>query len=46
MNSAGCKQRYGNALVYRLANDSVLILPARLCYAAEKEFGASGHVDI
>ena len=46
MNSAGCKQRYGNALVYRLANDSVLILPARLCYAAEKEFVASGHVDI
>ena len=46
MNSAGCKQRYGNALVYRLANDNVLIVPARLCPAAQKEFAASGHVDI
>ncbi len=46
MNSAGCKQRYGNALVYRLANDSVLIVPARLCHGAQKEFAASGHVDI
>ncbi|MCP1337816.1 hypothetical protein [Futiania mangrovi] len=46
MNSAGCKQRYGNAHVYRLENDSVLIVPARLCYAAEKAFAASGHVDV
>jgi hypothetical protein len=46
MNSAGCKQRYGNALVYRLANDSVLIVAARLCYAATKEIGRSGHADI
>ncbi len=46
MNSAGCKQRYGNALVYRLANDSVLIIPARLCSAAGKAFAASGHVDV
>ena len=46
MNSAGCKQRYGNALVYRLKNDSVLIVAARLCYAAEKEFTAHGHADI
>ncbi len=46
MNSAGCKQRYGNALVYRLANDSVLIVAAKLCSAAQKELAASGHVDI
>ena len=46
MNSAGCKQRYGNALVYRLAGDRVLIVPARLCYAAQKEFYASGRADI
>ncbi|OYW54817.1 MAG: hypothetical protein B7Y80_11135 [Hyphomicrobium sp. 32-62-53] len=46
MNSAGCKQRYGNALVYRLPNDSVLIVAAKLCYAAQKEFAASGHVDV
>lgn len=46
MNSAGCKQRYGNALVYRLADDRVLIVSARLCYAAEKAFATSGRVDV
>lgn len=46
MNSAGCQQRYGDALVYRLANDSVLIVAAKLCYAAQKEVAASGHVDV
>lgn len=46
MNSAGCKQRYGKALVYRLANDSVLIVSARLCPAAQKAVEASGQADI
>ena len=46
MNSAGCKPRYGSALVYRLANDSVLIVPARLCPAAQKKLARSGEVDV
>jgi hypothetical protein len=46
MNSAGCKQDYGTALVYRLADDRVLIVPARLCYAAVKDYAKSGTVDI
>ena len=46
MNSAGCQQRYGDALVYRLPSDSVLIVAAKLCYAAQKEVAASGHVDV
>lgn len=46
MNSAGCKQKYGNALVYRLRNDNILIVPTRLCRAAEKAFAASRRVDV
>lgn len=46
MNSAGCQQRYGDALVYRLPNDSVLIVAAKLCSAAKKEVAASGYVDV
>lgn len=46
LNSAGCKQWFGDALVYRLANDSVLILSSRLCRAAEKVYATTGHVDI
>lgn len=46
MNSAGCQQRYGDALVYRLPNDSVLIVAAKLCSAAQKEFAASGDIDV
>lgn len=46
INSAGCKQLYGNALTFRLANDSVLIVPSRLCHKGEQELSKSGHVDI
>jgi hypothetical protein len=46
MNSAGCSQKYGNALVYRLANDSLLIVSARLCNAATREVARSGHVNV
>lgn len=46
MNSAGCKPRYGSALVYRMPDDRVLIVPARLCPAAEKKLARSGEVDV
>lgn len=46
MNSAGCKQLYGDALTYRLANDSVLIVPAQICREGEQILAESGHVDI
>ena len=46
MNSAGCQQIYGNALTYKLPNDSVLIVPARICYKGEQAIAKSGRVDI
>ncbi len=46
MNSAGCKQRYGNALTYKLRDDRVLILPARLCYRGQKAFPTDGEFDV
>jgi hypothetical protein len=46
LNSAGCQQRYGNALVYRLPDDRVLMLSARLFRAAVLSFAKTGHVDI
>lgn len=46
INSAGCKQLYGNALTYRLQNDSILIIPARICHKGEKLLAKSGRIDI
>lgn len=46
MNSAGCKQRYGNALTFKLKDDRVLILPSRLCYRGQKAFPSSGDFDV
>lgn len=46
LNSAGCKQLYGNALTYRLANDSVLIVPSRICRRGAQTLAKSGQVDI
>ncbi len=46
INSAGCKQWYGNALTYKLADDRVLIVPTRICYKGEKMLAASGNVDV
>jgi hypothetical protein len=46
LNSAGCKQLYGDALTYRLANDSVLIVPSRLCLERERVLAKSGRVDV
>lgn len=46
MNSAGCKQRYGNALTYKLRDDRVLILPSRLCYRRKKSFPRYGEFDV
>lgn len=46
MNSAGCKQRFGNALTYKLKDDRVLILPARLCQRGETAFPKSGELDV
>ena len=46
MNSAGCKQRYGNALTFKLRDDRVLILPARLCSRGEKVVPSYGDLDV
>jgi hypothetical protein len=46
INSAGCRQWYGNALVYRLTNDSVLIVPSRICHKGEQMLAKSGHIDM
>lgn len=46
MNSAGCKQRYGNALTYRLKDDRVLILPARICARGVRAFSRFGELDV
>lgn len=46
INSAGCKQLYGNALTYRLANDSILIVPSRICHKGEQILSDTGHVDV
>jgi hypothetical protein len=46
LNSAGCKPLEGNALTFKLANDSLLIVPSRICRAGVLEFAQSGHVDI
>lgn len=46
MNSAGCKQRYGNALTYKSRDDRVLILPARLCFRAQQNFPRYGELDV
>lgn len=46
INSAGCKQLRGDALTYKLANDSVLIIPSRICRRGAQMLAKSGHVDI
>ncbi|MGL4396238.1 MAG: hypothetical protein ACRCS9_06855 [Hyphomicrobium sp.] len=46
INSAGCKQWYGNALTYKLADDRVLVVPTRICHKGEKMLAASGRVDV
>ena len=46
INSAGCNPLYGDALTFRLANDSVLIVPSRICYNGEQEFAKSGRIDV
>lgn len=46
LNTAGCQQRYGNALTYRLRDDRVLILPSRLCYRGQKAFPSHGEFDV
>jgi hypothetical protein len=46
INSAGCKQWYGNALTYRLADDRVLILPARICHKVADVLAKSGNINI
>ena len=46
LNSAGCTQKNGNALVYKLPKDRLLIFPSHLCYPAEKLIQKTGHVDI
>lgn len=45
MNSAGCKQLYGDALIYRLANDSVLIVRSRICRKGAQELAKTGRVN-
>ncbi len=46
LNSAGCYPMEGNALTYRLANDSVLIVPSQICYAGQQVLAKSGRLDI
>lgn len=46
INSAGCNPLYGTALTFRTANDSVLIIPSRICYDGEMGFAKSGRIDV
>jgi hypothetical protein len=46
LSSAGCQQWEGTALAFKLANDSILIVPSRLCREAEQVLDRSGRVDI
>jgi hypothetical protein len=46
LNTAGCEKLYGTALTYRLANDSILIVPTRICYNGEQLLAKSGSLDI
>ncbi|HEX4894600.1 MAG TPA: hypothetical protein VFV47_15070 [Hyphomicrobiaceae bacterium] len=46
INSAGCKQWYGTALTFKLANDSVLIVPSQICLNGRRELARSGRVDV
>jgi hypothetical protein len=46
LNSAGCQQTEGTALVFKLANDNLLIVPSRLCRKAEQALESSGQVDV
>ncbi len=46
INSAGCSQLYGDALTYRLANDSVLIVPSRMCSKGRQVLAKSGRADV
>lgn len=46
MNSAGCVPKYGNALLYKSADDKVLIVSARLCRSAVQEIARTGKVDV
>jgi len=46
INSGGCKQMYGNALTFKLANDRVLTIPSRMCHKAQQVLAERGQVDI
>lgn len=46
MNSAGCKSTHGTALVYKLNNGNVVLVPSGMCRKAETELKRRGSVDI
>lgn len=46
MNSGGCKETKGTALVFRLNNDAVILVPNGLCRSAERVFRTEGLSDI
>ena len=46
INSAGCQQLYGDVLTFKLADDSVLIVPSQICHKGAEELERAGHVDI
>jgi hypothetical protein len=46
LNSAGCKQSYGNALTYKLADDRILLIPTQICHSGAKILDESGRLDV
>ena len=46
INSSGCKQTHGTALVFRLQNDSVIIVPPVVCRQARKILSSKGETDL
>lgn len=46
INSGGCKETRGTALVFRLNNDAVILVPNGLCRSAERVFRTEGLSDI
>lgn len=46
INSSGCKSTHGTALVYKLNNGNVALVPSGMCRKAEAELKRKGSVDI
>jgi hypothetical protein len=46
INSGGCTETDGTALVFKLDNDAVILVPNGLCQRAENVFKATGRSDV